>query len=40
METSVKGLFATGDVNDKGPYQLISAANDVMIAAMYIDKHI
>ena len=40
METSVKGLFATGDVNDKGPYQLISAANDGMIAAMYIDKHI
>ena len=40
METSVKGLFATGDVNDNGPYQLISAANDGMIAAMYIDKHI
>ncbi len=40
METSVKGLFATGDVNDKSPYQLISAANDGMIAAMYIDKHI
>lgn len=40
METSVKGLFATGDVNDIGPYQLISAANDGMIASMYIDKNL
>lgn len=40
METSVEGLFATGDVNDIGPYQLISAANDGMIASMYIDKNL
>ena len=38
METSIKGLFATGDVNNKLPYQLIKAANDGMLAAMYIDK--
>lgn len=38
-QTKIKGLYAIGDVNNKGPYQLIKAANDGMIAVMHISKN-
>ena len=38
-ETKVKGLYAVGDVNDKGVYQLITAANDGILAVMHINKN-
>lgn len=37
-ETKIKGLYAVGDVNDKGIYQLITAANDGVLAVMNITK--
>lgn len=38
-ETEVNGLYAIGDVNNNGPYQLIKAANDGMLAIMHINKN-
>lgn len=37
-ETKIKGLYAVGDVNDKGIYQLITASNDGVIAIANINK--
>ena len=37
-ETKIKGLYAVGDVNDKGIYQLITASNDGVIAIANITK--
>lgn len=39
-ETKIKGLYAVGDVNDKGIYQLITASNDGVIAIANITKKI
>ena len=39
-ETKIKGLYAIGDVNDKGIYQLITASNDGVIAIANITKKI
>ena len=39
-ESKIKGLYAVGDVNDKGIYQLITASNDGVIAIANITKKI
>ena len=36
MESSVKGLYAVGDVRDKDFYQIITAASDGAVAALSI----
>ena len=36
METTVKGLFAIGDVRDKTLRQVVTATNDGAIAGQYI----
>jgi thioredoxin reductase (NADPH) len=36
QETSVKGIFAGGDVTEKNLRQVITAANDGAIAGQYI----
>lgn len=38
-ETKIKGLYAVGDVNNKDVYQLVTAANDGLLAAMHISKN-
>lgn len=38
-ETKIKGLYAVGDVNNKDIYQLVTAANDGLLAAMHISKN-
>jgi len=40
METSVEGVFAAGDVRDKGLRQVITAASDGAIAAMSASSYI
>ena len=40
METSVEGIFAAGDVRDKGLRQVITAASDGAIAAMSASAYI
>jgi len=36
METSEKGVFAVGDIRDKEYYQIATAINDGVIAALSI----
>ena len=40
METSVEGIFAAGDVRDKGLRQVVTAASDGAIAAMSASAYI
>lgn len=40
MESSVKGLYAAGDVRDKDFYQIITAASDGAIAALSIKEDV
>ena len=40
MESSVKGLYAVGDVRDKDFYQIITAASDGAIAALSIKEDV
>jgi len=40
METSVEGIFAAGDVRDKGLRQVVTAASDGAVAAMSASSYI
>ena len=40
METSVKGVFAIGDIRNTAFKQVVVAASDGCIAAMSIDKYL
>jgi thioredoxin reductase (NADPH) len=40
METSIKGLYAVGDVTEKKVRQIVTAVNDGAIAALNIIKEI
>jgi len=39
FETNIEGIFACGDIIKKDYYQLIGAASDGMLAALYASKH-